>query len=53
MAARLLREDGREVDVLAVAPLGELRGDARRNLERLPGEPPEPFDAGAARRARA
>ena len=39
VAARLLRDDGHEVDVLAVAPLDELRGDALANLERLPGEP--------------
>ena len=43
VAARLLREDGREVDVLSVAPPEELRGDAAANLERLPGAPPEPF----------
>ena len=41
--ARLLREEGRAVDVLAVGDLGETRGDARANLERLPGEPPEAF----------
>ena len=45
VVARLLREEGREVDVLAVAPLGELRGDAAANLDALPGDPPEPFDA--------
>jgi ADP-dependent NAD(P)H-hydrate dehydratase / NAD(P)H-hydrate epimerase len=44
-AARLLREEGRVVDVLAVAPLDKLSGDARANLDRLPGEPPQPFDA--------
>ena len=44
VAARLLREEGREVDVLSVAALDELRGDARTNLERLPGLAPEPFD---------
>jgi hydroxyethylthiazole kinase-like uncharacterized protein yjeF len=43
-AARLLREEGRVVDVLAVVALDELAGDARANLERLPGEPPEPFE---------
>jgi hydroxyethylthiazole kinase-like uncharacterized protein yjeF len=43
VAARLLREDGHEVDVLAAAPLQDLRGDARANLDRLPGAPPEPF----------
>ena len=44
VAARLLREEGRDVDVLAVAALDELRGDARANLQRLPGPAPEPFD---------
>lgn len=43
VAARLLRELGREVDVLLLADPGELRGDARANLERLPGDPPRPF----------
>jgi NAD(P)H-hydrate epimerase len=47
VAARLLREEGRPVDVLAAAPLDDLRGDARANLERLPGDPPAPFDTGA------
>ncbi len=45
VVARMLREDGHEVDVLATAGLDELRGDARVNLERLPGEAPEPFGA--------
>ncbi|HEU0019015.1 MAG TPA: NAD(P)H-hydrate dehydratase [Thermoleophilaceae bacterium] len=44
-AARLLREEGRVVDVLAVAPLDKLRGDSLANLERLPGDPPAPFSA--------
>jgi hydroxyethylthiazole kinase-like uncharacterized protein yjeF len=44
-AARLLREEGRVVDVLTVAPLDKLRGDALANLERLPGDPPQPFAA--------
>jgi hydroxyethylthiazole kinase-like uncharacterized protein yjeF len=43
VVARLLREGGREVRVLAVADPSELRGDARVNLERLPGTGPEPF----------
>jgi hydroxyethylthiazole kinase-like uncharacterized protein yjeF len=43
VAARLLREEGREAEVLSVAPPSELRGDAAANLERLPGEAPEPF----------
>jgi NAD(P)H-hydrate epimerase len=45
VVARLLREDGYEVDVLAAADPGELKGDARVNLDRLPGRPPEPFEA--------
>jgi ADP-dependent NAD(P)H-hydrate dehydratase / NAD(P)H-hydrate epimerase len=45
VAARLLRQAGRDVDVLAVAPPDELRGDAAVQLGRLPGEPPAPFDA--------
>ena len=43
VAARLLRDDGHDVDVLAAAALDDLRGDARVNLERLPGPAPEPF----------
>jgi hydroxyethylthiazole kinase-like uncharacterized protein yjeF len=43
VAARLLREAGREVDVLAVGAIDELRGDPHANLERLPGDPPRPF----------
>ena len=41
VAARLLREAGREVRVLAVAPVDELHGDARINAERVEGI--EPF----------
>lgn len=47
VAARILREDGMRVDVLATGDPAELKGDARVNLERLPGEPPQPFDAGS------
>src|SRR3954452_13569841 len=43
VAARLLRESGRDVRVLAVAPVSELSGDARANAERVDGV--EPFDA--------
>ena len=39
VVARLLREEGREVDVLAVGDLSETKGDARANLDRLPGRP--------------
>jgi hydroxyethylthiazole kinase-like uncharacterized protein yjeF len=44
VVARLLREEGREVDVLATGDPADLKGDARANLERLPGAGPEPFD---------
>lgn len=47
VAARILREDGHEVDVLSVSPLDELRGDPADNLQRFPGEPPRPFEPGA------
>src|ERR687894_1506610 len=47
VVARLLREEGRDVDVLATAELDSLEGDPRANLERLPGAPPAPFAAGA------
>ena len=45
VVARLLREEGREVDVLAVGDLSDTKGDARANLDRLPGEPPRTFSA--------
>ena len=43
VAARVLREAGRTVHVLCTAERSEYSGDARANLERLPGEPPEAF----------
>jgi NAD(P)H-hydrate epimerase len=49
VVARLLRDHGREVDVLLLADPGDYRGDARANLERLPGAPPRPFEAAAVR----
>jgi NAD(P)H-hydrate epimerase len=40
VVARLLREAGRGVTVVCVAPPGDFAGDARVNLERLPGGAP-------------
>jgi NAD(P)H-hydrate epimerase len=49
VAARILRQAAREVEVFAPEDLG---GDAAEQLRRLPGDPPRPFDqarlAGAA-----
>ncbi len=45
VAARLLREQGRELSVLLLGEPDQLRGDARTNLERLAGAPPEPFES--------
>ena len=47
VVARLLREQGREVDILAVADLSESEADSAANLERLPGEQPREFSAEA------
>jgi ADP-dependent NAD(P)H-hydrate dehydratase / NAD(P)H-hydrate epimerase len=44
VAARLLRQDGRDVDVLAVWPPRSLRGDAAAQLKRLPGDAPAAFE---------
>src|SRR2546421_7015545 len=43
VAARLLRDEGRDVRVLLTGPAEDLGGDAAVNLERLPDDPPEPF----------
>ncbi len=48
VAARLLRDAGREVDVLTAGPPEELKGDARENLLRLPGAPPVQMDFASA-----
>ncbi len=47
IAARLLREAGHEVDVLAPLSLDGLVDVPRTNLDRLPGEQPRPFDPAA------
>jgi ADP-dependent NAD(P)H-hydrate dehydratase / NAD(P)H-hydrate epimerase len=44
VAARLLRESSRPVAVVFVAAPTELTGDARANLEQLPGPPPVRLD---------
>ena len=51
VVARLLRESGREVDVLLLSDAQELRGDARANLERLPEPDARPFEEAALRGA--
>ena len=43
VVARRLRQRGRDVDVLLVADPSEYRGDARANLEQLPGPSPRRF----------
>ena len=43
VAARCLRDAGREVEVLLTFDPAELTGDARANLERLPGAQPRPL----------
>jgi hydroxyethylthiazole kinase-like uncharacterized protein yjeF len=40
VVARLLRDAGREVTVVCVASPEDFAGDARRNLDRLPGDSP-------------
>ena len=47
VVARLLRDRGRQVDVLVLAAADEFRGDARTNLERLEGPAPVPFTPSA------
>jgi ADP-dependent NAD(P)H-hydrate dehydratase / NAD(P)H-hydrate epimerase len=47
VVARLLRDWGREVDVLMLAPGAELSGDARVNFDRLPEPRARPLEPGA------
>ncbi|QEC49925.1 NAD(P)H-hydrate dehydratase [Baekduia soli] len=47
VTARLLRAEGRAVTVLTTSDLAGLKGDAAANLQRLPGDPPQPFSAAA------
>ena len=46
VVARLLRDRGRDVDVMLLGASDELGGDALANFERLGGPPPRPFDPG-------
>ena len=43
VCARVLRERGRDVRVLTIGDPDRYQGDARTNLERLPGEGPQAF----------
>jgi NAD(P)H-hydrate epimerase len=47
VAARVLRARGRSVQVLTLAPVEELKGDALENARRLAGDPPREFSADA------
>ena len=47
ISARLLREAGHEVDVMAPLALDGLAGVPRTNFDRLPETPPRPFDPAA------
>ncbi len=47
VVARLLRDAGRQVGVLCMAPPQEFSSDARENLDRLPGESPQLLANGA------
>jgi ADP-dependent NAD(P)H-hydrate dehydratase / NAD(P)H-hydrate epimerase len=48
VAARVLREGGRDVDVLLTGAASELSGDAAANLERLAGAAPVTLEHGIA-----
>jgi ADP-dependent NAD(P)H-hydrate dehydratase / NAD(P)H-hydrate epimerase len=51
VVARLLRDAGRQVDVLLLAPGEQFQGDARANFDRLPGPPAREFEPEAVRGA--
>ncbi len=53
VVARLLRDAGRAVSVVCACDPDELAGDARANLERLPGAAPVQLDQGGEALARA
>jgi NAD(P)H-hydrate epimerase len=45
VAARLLKDAGRDVRIATTSAPDKLEGDARTNFERWDGAPPRPFDA--------
>src|SRR6478752_8510887 len=51
VAARLLRQAGREVEIHAVWPPEWMGEDAQAQLKKLPGPPPIPFEAGRLNKA--
>src|SRR3954454_1113916 len=51
VAARLLRQAGREVEIHAVWPPEWMGEDAQAQLKKLPGPPPIPFAAGRLNKA--
>src|SRR3954469_23737084 len=51
VAARLLRQAGRDVEVQVVWPPEWLGEDAQAQLEKLPGPKPAPFEAGKLNQA--
>jgi hydroxyethylthiazole kinase-like uncharacterized protein yjeF len=51
VVARLLRDAGREVTVVCVASPDDFAGDARANLDRLPGDAPVRLTAGVLAQA--
>ncbi len=51
VAARLLRDAGREVEVQAVWPPEWMGEDAQAQLKKLPGAAPIPFEAGRLNKA--
>lgn len=51
VAARLLRQTGRDVDVLLVWPAEWIGEDAQAQLKKLPGPKPLPFEAGRLNKA--
>ncbi len=51
VVARLLRQAGRDVEVICTAAAEELSGDARANFERLPGPAPLALEDASAQQA--